>query len=274
MNSDSFFEIGSTHKVCEDYATSGVVDGRCYGIISDGCSSSADTDIGSRLLVKSLEQTIHNSHCVESCKEALVSSIYVAQAAAKIIGLPNHALDATLGFIIEGHNCMHVALQGDGVIVYKDRDGIWIRVIEYDQNAPCYLSYRLDNGRQERYSANCHGFRVWAGYFPVEDPGIRPDNPYPFSPMQTFCSNVYGAEWVAIFTDGLGSFKESFASAPFINPAEMVPYFTSFKNTNGEFVKRRCRKAMKEIASSFSNGEWCVEHNDDFAMACIHKKDD
>jgi len=47
MIADHHFCIGKTHKVCEDYATSGITeDGVTYAIASDGCSSSKDTDFG------------------------------------------------------------------------------------------------------------------------------------------------------------------------------------------------------------------------------------
>jgi len=272
VNSDSFFEIGHTHKVCEDYAVSGTVEGRCYGIISDGCSSSEDTDIGSRLLVKALQQTIHNAYNKESCRQALVSSVHVAQAAAKVIGVPVGALDATLGFIIEDEcakHVVHLALQGDGIIAHKTEQGVWVEVIDYDQNAPGYLSYWLDNSRFAKYDNNCRGYRVWGGWAPAEKPDLLDEDPYPCGRMKPYCTSfdMRETEWVAIFTDGLESFKENFASAPFANPTEMLEYFTAFKNTKGEFVKRRCQKAMKEIGVSQYEP---VVHSDDFAMACIH----
>ena len=48
---DAHFSIGKTHRVCEDYARAGLLpDGRAFAIVSDGCSSSPDTDFGSRLM--------------------------------------------------------------------------------------------------------------------------------------------------------------------------------------------------------------------------------
>ena len=48
---DSFFTIGYPHVnqgiPCQDYAVSGVMGDVAYGIVSDGCSSSPATDIGS-----------------------------------------------------------------------------------------------------------------------------------------------------------------------------------------------------------------------------------
>ena len=66
MNADSAFRMGSTHAVCQDYAVASAwtaaahTDGaapppRPYIILSDGCSSTPDTDVGARLLVKAAE---------------------------------------------------------------------------------------------------------------------------------------------------------------------------------------------------------------------------
>ena len=51
IEKDTFYSTGKSHQVCEDY----VVANCRYPIIclSDGCSSSKDTDVGSRLIVRS-----------------------------------------------------------------------------------------------------------------------------------------------------------------------------------------------------------------------------
>ena len=54
MNANCAINIGSTHALCQDYALARN-DGP-YVILSDGCSSSPDTDVGSRLLVKASEK--------------------------------------------------------------------------------------------------------------------------------------------------------------------------------------------------------------------------
>jgi hypothetical protein len=50
MKADSYFEIGSTHQVCQDYALAYASDDFAYAIMSDGCTSSLNTDIGARLV--------------------------------------------------------------------------------------------------------------------------------------------------------------------------------------------------------------------------------
>ena len=56
MNANSAINIGATHSLCEDYVIA-QSEGH-YVILSDCCSSSPDTDIGARLLVKAAENIL------------------------------------------------------------------------------------------------------------------------------------------------------------------------------------------------------------------------
>ena len=58
---DAFFSIGKTHMVCQDYARSGTTRaGHPYAIVCDGCSSSPDTDLGSRFLAMSFASYVEH----------------------------------------------------------------------------------------------------------------------------------------------------------------------------------------------------------------------
>jgi hypothetical protein len=50
MNANHYFSIGKDHAICQDYAISKLINNGGCAILSDGCSSSPSTDIGSRLL--------------------------------------------------------------------------------------------------------------------------------------------------------------------------------------------------------------------------------
>ena len=50
MKADAYFEIGATHLVCQDYALAFANNEYAYAIVSDGCTSSPNTDIGARLI--------------------------------------------------------------------------------------------------------------------------------------------------------------------------------------------------------------------------------
>ena len=155
MSMDSFFTIGKSHKVCEDYAifTPETFPIPLFGI-SDGCSSSVDTDIGSRILLKSLISTYPNDTklYVEEC------SVFWEKAtkAVSILGLPLGCLDATLNFgyvttlnKVEG---VEVVTIGDGFVVAQKHTGEFVIIdIEFSQNAPYYLSYEFDSDRKDQF---------------------------------------------------------------------------------------------------------------------------
>lgn len=58
MKTDSCYFIGKDHRICEDYAISGVKNNIAYAIVSDGCSASLDVDFGSRVLALSARETL------------------------------------------------------------------------------------------------------------------------------------------------------------------------------------------------------------------------
>lgn len=62
------FHIGAQHlslgKPCQDYAVSGSInDTTAYAIVSDGCSSGGETDIGARIVALATKRALEeNSH--------------------------------------------------------------------------------------------------------------------------------------------------------------------------------------------------------------------
>ena len=97
-----------------------------YVIVSDGCSSSPDTDIGARLLVKAAQRLILSSErlpadCLQGIHE---EAARLALAQAGLIGLRPQAVDATL---LTAHLCNGTAIiacSGDGVVVLQSRTGL------------------------------------------------------------------------------------------------------------------------------------------------------
>lgn len=140
MLSDSYFEQGSTHEVCEDYA----LHGDNYAILSDGCSNGGgpriDSDWGARLLCKSAEEQISNFD-----PSVLISSIG-NRAKTLMQSLPNLAPDcltATLMMLRILDGKFHAFTIGDGVVGGKRKDGRWkIHVIKFPKG-PFYLRYNI-----------------------------------------------------------------------------------------------------------------------------------
>src|SRR6185369_1284542 len=144
MGADCFFRMGSRHHVCQDYARTGGYRGYTIAALSDGCSSSPDTDFGARFLVQAFMQV------------PMATGDSVAMAAscmAAASGLPRSCLDATLLAVFEsGIGVVHAIRAGDGVFAYRDRDGTWFYdQVEFGNNAPAYLSYRLNRELMDRH---------------------------------------------------------------------------------------------------------------------------
>ena len=144
---DIFIEIGSQHKVCEDYIISGM-EPEPYIILADGCSSSNDTEMGARILCHLAKQYLRyrsdDLHNIDHKKMGRWI-IHNAEMAARQMGLKVSCLDATLivSFFIDGE--VKIFMYGDGVVVIKSGNDIEYFKIDFSSNAPYYLSYLIDD---------------------------------------------------------------------------------------------------------------------------------
>ena len=142
MNTDSAFYIGKTHDICEDFALSnknGIV-------LSDGCSGSDNTDVGSRLLCFNalrLLSTIENQHLLYFEEtECLLET----RPSASLLNLPTTCLDATL--LLSASNKLYTTscIYGDGYIIIELKNGNkYIIKSEYTDNYPYYINYIYDH---------------------------------------------------------------------------------------------------------------------------------
>lgn len=266
MNADSFFSIGSTHQVCQDYARSGIFEDKPYVIISDGCSTAVDSDFGCRLLAKSAEANIGEPNIESFLKKTLDE---MASFSNKI-NLSIDSLCATLlvARIIE--NKLQVIMVGDGAFVVEET-GKTLWNIHFDSGAPYYLRYELDEKLKDDY------FKRWP---PV---GMIDQMDYSFG-EESYVSGfelkkgslrdiAFVYEWpqeavknVTLFSDGINSFSEKEATSTSkqtkpIDPNVVANELTSYKNFTGEIVQRRCKRALKD------HSNWM--HYDDLSVASI-----
>jgi len=240
MNVDVYTSTGTMHGMCQDYSIgqfgSFGQGSLPYLILTDGCSSSPNTDIGARLLAlsakKILDRYFREQYIVHQKKR--VATFYIgeidwkdfgqtvihnAQFTADTLGLDHQCLDSTLSF---------------------------------ENNAPYYLSYWADVERRGAYlSTTYNAFiqsRVNAGV-PLVD-CTRAPNPYKATetcqnPDHSMEYSFSLEEWpiLCVSTDGIDSFLD--------DQGNRLPYdfvleqFLSFKNYNGEFVKRRAKRAIQ-----------------------------
>jgi hypothetical protein len=276
MNADSVFRIGATHVVCQDYviARSGASGAGPYVILSDGCSSSPDTDVGSRLLVKALDQMLAMSEVRDAC-ELHKEAARTALRWAELIGLPAEAVDATL---MSAHVCgdeLMVACSGDGAIVLESKAGVLdLYAISSPSAYPFYPAYVYQPERLAEMLANQRSIKE-VTKFRRE----LPDAPFNVLEVTTsecltevFSVNVFDYKYVAVASDGLNSFFQTQPTATgnrvqAVCLVDVLDQFWSFKNSHGAFVERRMKKFMKDAEAR----SW--DHADDLSIGVIHSGD-
>lgn len=277
MNTDSAFAIGKRHEVCQDYTQTEIDGGWARVFVSDGCSSSKDSDIGSRLLVLSAKQSIRamldseaDPFSADPNDMGLVA-ISGAMMSAKVLDLPLETLDATLLSIVTNGEQVLLSAFGDGVLVLTwDSSRRRCVDIEFPNGYPDYLSYRIDKGRRAKYDKLYQGgiarISEYGGELAVveETKGIELHRAY----EETFHC-VWGTNRLvtaAVLSDGVRSFykrSESGANEP-VPLDEVLGNLLDFKLFSGRFVQRRLNRFLKDAAAR----GW--EHHDDIAVAAIY----
>ena len=282
MNADSAFNIGVAHAVCQDYAIAG--NGRAhqegnsraspYVVLSDGCSSSPDSDIGARLLVKAAELRLR-ARMVLSARQLADAHRESARHAliwARRLGLASQAIDATLLTAHLNNDDLILACSGDGVIVLKSWTGaLDVYAINYPSGYPLYPSYahqreRLQALKQE--GRTCKEVRHYRGVSSGESIHLEETD---ISNTLTEVFSVKSSEYrcAAVVSDGIHSFftthnTETSKRVEGIPMESLLNELVSFKTVHGLFVGRRLKSFLKECQSK----GW--QHRDDLAIGALH----
>jgi hypothetical protein len=269
IHSDIFLEIGSQHSVCEDYIIHGY-DPFQYIILSDGCSSSNNTEMGSRILCHLAKQFLkyYRGEMPIDAERMGQWIIHNAEMTARQLGLTINCLDATLiiSYLYEDTNTFHTIMYGDGCLAIIEKESITLLSISYSNNAPYYLSYQIDDFRRELYEENIpvkkisridvSGTNIYDSY----------DSIFPLKHYERSTPIDENFQGLLVASDGLESFVDN--SEPIqklMPPISIVSKLTSFKNTKGEFVKRRAKKQMKEYRGQK------IDHFDDLSVGVFLK---
>lgn len=284
MNTDAYYEIGSSHRVCEDYALAGQYEDMAYAIVSDGCSSSEDSDIGARLLshiakgvliyLRNRDRDIFGSPSFTEIFRELV--VMKCKEVKRALGLPTDVFDATLlvGIIYKDKIICHGWGDGYFTLVTKNNT-IIIYGIRYSSGAPYYISYDLSPEKKEAY---------WQRYgendLEINSVIIGPDgntisnsiNKSPLTDSYALYKEAHAPSMksLTISSDGLDTYQ---LNPKFILPENsvvkdysditIIPAMVSYKSTIGEFVIRK----MQRLKSDFEKEH--VIHIDDVSCASI-----
>jgi hypothetical protein len=259
MESDGFYAIGASHRVCQDYARAGQVQGRVthFAIVSDGCSGSEDSDLGARLLVNAAEHRLR-LFAADYDHDWIVRR---AAAAVSMLGAPSSCLDATLlsAFVVDEER-VRVCVSGDGVVAARRRDGALVSWEFCDGGAPAYLSYRLDARRYQCYLDSGYGRRRITRRVDGALVGRREHDIQTDGFVSSLDLPVDDFELLMLFSDGAASFE-----GPGLEANDVIEQLCAIKSHRGAFVERRCRRFLGKYCSARG---WV--HQDDLAVAALH----
>jgi len=239
---DCFFTIGKTHQVCEDYAVQGDTP-MPFLIVCDGCSASPNSDVGARILSLSAKKLLEE-HADNPPEYPLFGQqlIEKAQGVVEKMALSVNVLDSTViaGFLHEA--MIRVYVYGDGCLMFKNQAGeLGCLEIGFTHNAPFYLTYWLAPERQDDYARYnekplfiADGRQQYSELLPYNTPLVFD---FPLEQFQT----------VAIASDGASSCYNA-STGTRVPLQDIAEQLLAFKNFEGEFVKRRSKRALEQMA--------------------------
>jgi len=267
INTDTFLKIGDSHKICQDYIIQGNTP-TPFLILSDGCSSSNNTEMGAGILCHLAKQYLKyrqsNLHNLDYYKMGSWI-IHNAELTARQLGLPISCLDATLIISFELDGIINVFMYGDGAIICKNNSGIIeFNSVEFDKNAPYYLTYYIDEDRDKIYHINKNSkiFKTQMS----ETVSISKEYAYDAQITRRYQMSEYQS--LLICSDGIQSFiKKTPTEKDMISIFEVLSSIMAFKTIKGEFLKRRLKKALNQFTKDD------IVHYDDLSVGAYMRID-
>jgi hypothetical protein len=270
IHTDTFIEIGSQHKICEDY----ILSGENYIVLADGCSGSDDSEIGARFLCHMTKQFIkvHGLKMMDTDFANKLGTwvIYNAENLARQLGLKKTALDATLIIGYLKYNMLNICMFGDGYVVVENL-GLPIKILSIDYKAgtksmPFYLRYLIDDKGHQMY----HDMKVRktliettvAANGTVKRKEVD-ETAYDQPNIYIMSANI--TKSISICSDGLGTFLKPQPDSDgnkIMRVEDVVPDIFDFKNPRGVFLQRQMniyKRKLKKLGIQ-------VDHFDDLSI--------
>jgi len=232
LHYDHHYSIGLTHQVCQDYVMGGEVP-TPFIVLSDGCSSSPNSEMGAKILTLTTQQILKNENqwpldYADFGRQLINCAFNVT----KKLQLPDCVLDATLMLAFLQEDNIIVYVYGDGCLLFKDHDGhVGTIEVVFTHNAPFYLSYWIDKERLLEYT------KAEPKPLLLIDSVNGQSEPKPFETPLIFSLPLKKYKFIGIASDGASHFVD-------IKKSVKVPLYDiatdllAFPDTLGEFVKR------------------------------------
>lgn len=277
---DHYFHSGVLHtgngKPCQDYAISGDFGETVFAIVSDGCSSGRNTDVGSRLISLATASAIREQR--EMAPEISVQEIdlrrrIITSGIRQLLCLDVEDMLATCLYVFLAPNGGFIHISGDGAVAFLNKKGdINMSRFDWDKNIPFYHAYVEDH-----YVSfiNAHGGNLNALALTREDGQfLSEENKYVIGrkilysiedgikgiTLPISAEDINNLAYIAVFTDGVSQVDG-------IEWKLAVKELLSFKSLSGEFAKRRM---IRFIKNSQENGRGPI---DDIAYSVIRISD-
>lgn len=273
FTTDDHHLIGSMHvtagKPCQDYALSGVYGTTAYAIVSDGCSSGGETDVGARLVSLAISSAIRKLTSMRI--PFLAGDVHDEQKITlhqlrTLLPLTTEDLLATCVYVCLTPRGGFVSVRGDGAVAFKWTDGsITLYQFSWPNNTPFYPAYGLDGTKP---FVDAHGGDLFARVLTEEVWSYDPAGV--FSPQDTKhhsiqngiqgiqlpVSVLHTLDSIAVFSDGVSCVEH-------VDWMEVVRELLAFKSVEGAFAKRRMIRFVQD-ARKIGKGPM-----DDIAYAVI-----
>lgn len=230
-----------------------------FGIVADGCSGArAATDIGARAIAWAFKEALEKTS--KSSEKFLGQKFFcelqdLFEFKQYTGNFPDY-LSTVVGFTATP-SLAQVFVQGDGALALKYSDGRFC-LIEFiwANNTPFYLNYHLSSSKMQSFAWACESlltppFIQRTTFFQETDTGLEVINKteeyFKFDQVSNghvlyFNPYVEGITALAVLTDGIDQVGSR-------SSLEVVRQLLAFKTHEGEFVKRRALKALKEFKS-------------------------
>lgn len=253
--------------VCQDHCFYGLSP-IPHMILSDGCSSSKNSEIGAMVLSHSVIRLLYQiKEKFENCDYYSSVDIYnfindnILLDAYDIINGFNLSVDslyATLIVSIVLGGQIHTMMWGDGhiIVVNHDNDIIYHKTIDFPYNAPYFISYNLPQNKDvhNNYIKNIGGKSITVNN-ETKLVDIKTKD------ITTF--NLDDIQYLMITSDGIESFRDIDTKIR-VSPIKVVNELVNFKLTDGEFVQSRVKKMFKDFQKK-------NQYNyDDFSCVCMY----
>lgn len=271
--SDAFFFKGYGHDVCQDFclAEDDLI------ILSDGCSSSPNTDFGARLITKMAANILKSAgyafrfsvgkggatnYIAKEFEDEMVAKI---KELSGILQLAEGAFDATLLFSTRHTQYCY----GDGVIAYIYGDSIIVYNICYPSGAPLYLNYSTNTERKEAFINEFSVRRdVLISVLDRKTGDLKQETEVSDTNAGPYVLNHMPADAIILMSDGVNTFDammfdETSRFKASVEPNIILQKLLSFKSFHGQFVKRRTKSFIKECK------DLCWENFDDVSVAAM-----